>query len=73
MRKVTVLCFMALFLVIFISQTAFSSQTIVASKVVSDPVLDGSPDDAVWKSAAKYTIKDNRSGDNITLKAIHKG
>jgi hypothetical protein len=62
---------MALFSVIFISQTAFSSQTIVASKVVSDPVLDGSPDDAVWKSAAKYTIKDNRSGDNITLKAIY--
>jgi len=62
---------MSAIIILLISQTAFSSQTIVAVKAVSDPVLDGSPDDAVWKGAGKYTIKDNRTGDDITLRAIY--
>lgn len=50
-----------------------AAQDIVAKRVSKAPVLDGSGGDAAWLSADTYTIKDKRTGSDITLKAVHSG
>ena len=50
-----------------------AAQDIVAIRVSSAPTLDGSDSDSAWSTAYTYTIKDKRTGSDITLKAVYSG
>ncbi|MFV2081771.1 MAG: ethylbenzene dehydrogenase-related protein [bacterium] len=50
-----------------------AAQDIVAIRVSSAPTLDGSDNDSAWSTAYTYTIKDKRTGSDITLQAVYSG
>lgn len=51
--------------------TCYADQTIIAKKVDSAPVIDGTGNDPVWAQATEYTTFDEVAKINITLKAIY--
>jgi hypothetical protein len=72
MKKLFAVSFFAVIAAILIaSGTALSAQTIVAAKVSAPPIADGSASDSAWKSAGAITVKDARTGGDITLKTVY--
>jgi hypothetical protein len=68
MRKAVLTVFlMSLFIV---PAMTYADQTIEANIVKSAPVIDGKRDDAAWKGAHSYTIRDKRLNVDVTLKAV---
>lgn len=60
-------------LIFFVATVAGAAETISAVRVNEAPHIDGSGNDSVWKSARTFTVKDVRTGEDVTLKAIHTG
>jgi hypothetical protein len=58
-------------LLIFFAVSIAAAETISSVRVKKVPVVDGSGNDAVWKSAQPYTVKDVRTGKDISLKVVH--
>jgi hypothetical protein len=52
---------------------AHAARDLKAAAVEKGPEIDGRGDDAVWKSAEALAVKDGRSGDTVTLKALRRG
>lgn len=52
---------------------AQAARVLTASKVKTPPQIDGSGDDAVWKSAPIAALPDRVSNANIFLQAVHDG
>lgn len=50
---------------------SFSEQTVVASKVVKSPDIDGSGDDPSWKKAPAVITHDKVADIDVTLKAVY--
>ena len=49
---------------------AAAEQTIEAVRVKGAPTVDGSGDDAAWKTARTYIVRDNRMGVDVVLMAV---
>jgi hypothetical protein len=74
MKKTGFVSFFLMILSIFPAYgTAAADQEIISPLVKEAPVLDGSGDDAAWKSAKAYTVRDMRLDVDITLKSVHTG
>ena len=72
-RKFFLLFFLITIAILSFTTVIHAAKDIVAVKVSSAPALDGSDSDPAWRSANTYTIKDKRTGSNITLKAVYSG
>ncbi len=57
--------------IMFSTQPAFAGHNVSAVKVTKAPVLDGSDGDAAWKSAQTVSVKDQRTGSLVTIKAAY--
>ncbi|MBI5675845.1 MAG: hypothetical protein HZC48_08500 [Nitrospirae bacterium] len=72
MKKYFLLSVFSVFVsILIITGRAMSAQTITAVKVTSPPVIDGAASDSVWKFANAVTVKDVRTGGDVTLKALY--
>jgi methyl-accepting chemotaxis protein len=48
-----------------------SAQTITSVKGNEAPVIDGSGNDAAWKSSRSYTVRDNRADVDVTIRSVY--
>jgi hypothetical protein len=72
MKRAFLVTFISFMLgIVFMSNPVHSAQTINAVKVTQAPAIDGSGNDAAWKSAHTYTIYDERTKVDIILKAVY--
>jgi hypothetical protein len=57
--------------IMFFAGIAQSSQNLIAVQVKDAPIINGSVNDAAWKSAKSITVKDNRVDEEVTIKAVY--
>ncbi|UCF31102.1 MAG: hypothetical protein JSV26_01365 [bacterium] len=61
----------ALFYLVFAPGPATAAHTIEAGKVKAPPTIDGIDNEATWRDARSFTIRDERLGVDIHLKAAY--
>ncbi|MBU1852430.1 MAG: hypothetical protein KJ957_00105 [Candidatus Omnitrophica bacterium] len=70
MKKKIVFMLMVL-VYLFVSNTSYGDQRVVAEKITQAPVIDGKPDESLWEEVQAIVSHDDIADIDITLKAAY--